>query len=214
MDEEITIIDSKTRNEKIKNFLIEKRKIIIFIVSFLTLGLLSFYSFNAYKESNKKKLSDRYNKLIIEYKDTDKTTIISSMVEIINYKDSTYSPLALYFLIDNNLLQDKNKINSLFDILINKTALEFEIKNLIIYKKALYNADFIEENELLETLKPIINSDSVWKSHALYLIAEYFYFKNEKQKSKEFFNQILSTNNANQDIIKEAQKRLNRDLSE
>ena len=58
MDEEITIIDSKTRNEKIKNFLIEKRKIIIFIVSFLTLGLLSFYSFNAYKESNKKKLSD------------------------------------------------------------------------------------------------------------------------------------------------------------
>ena len=214
MDEEITIIDTKTRNEKIKNFLIEKRKIIIFIVSFLILGLLSFYSFNAYKESNKKKLSDRYNKLIIEYKDTDKSTIISSMVEIINYKDSTYSPLALYFLIDNSLIQDKNKINSLFDILINKTALEFEIKNLIIYKKALYNADIVNENELLNILDPLIKSKSVWSSHALYLVGEYFYSKNNKLKSKEFFNKILIINNANQDILKEAKKRLQRDLSD
>ena len=214
MDEEITIIDSKTRNEKIKNFLIEKRKIIIFIVSFLILGLLSFYSFNAYKESNKKRLSDRYNKLIIEYKDTEKTTVISSMVEIINYKDSTYSPLALYFLIDNNLIQDKNKINSLFDILINKTALEFEIKNLIIYKKALYNADVVNENELLDILDPLIKSKSVWRSHALYLVGEYFYSKNNKLKSKEFFNEILIIKNANQDILKEAKKRLQRDLSD
>ena len=214
MDEEITIIDTKTRNEKIKNFLIEKRKIIIFVVSFLILGLLSFYSFNAYKESNKRKLSDRYNKLIIEYKDTDKSTIISSMVEIINYKDSTYSPLALYFLIDNNLIQDKNKINSLFDILINKTALEFEIKNLIIYKKALYNADIVNENELLNILDPLIKSKSVWSSHALYLVGEYFYSKNNKLKSKEFFEEILIINNANQDILKEAKKRLQRDLSD
>ena len=214
MDEEITIIDSKTRNEKIKNFLIEKRKIIIFIVSFLILGLLSFYSFNAYKESNKKKLSDRYNKLIIEYKDTDKTTVISSLIEIINYKDSTYSPLALYFLIDNNLIQDRNKINSLFDILINKTALEFEIKNLIIYKKALYNADVVNENELLDILDPLLKSESVWRSHALYLVGEYFYSKNDKLKSKEFFNEILIIKNANQDILKEAKKRLNRDLSD
>jgi len=214
MDKKITIIDSKTRNEKIKNFLIEKRKIIIFIVSFLILGLLSFYSFNAYKESNKKKLSDRYNKLIIEYKDTDKSMIISSMVEIINYKDSTYSPLALYFLIDNNLIQDKNKINSLFDILINKTALEFEIKNLIIYKKALYNADNIDENKLLNILDPLIKSESVWKPHALYLAGEYFYANNKKLKSKEFFNEILIIKNANQDILKEAKKRLNRDLSD
>jgi len=200
--------------KKIKNFLIEKRKIIIFVVSFLILGLLSFYSFNAYKESNKKKLSDRYNKLIIKYKDTDKSTIISSMVEIINYKDSTYSPLALYFLIDNNLIQDKNKINSLFDILINKTALEFEIKNLIIYKKALYNADIVNENELLNILDPLIKSKSVWSSHALYLVGEYFYSKNNKLKSKEFFNKILIINNANQDILKEAKKRLQRDLSD
>ena len=67
---------------------------------------------------------------------------------------------------------------------------------------------------MLKILNPVTNSKSVWKSHALYLLAEYFYSKNEKQKSKEFFNQILLTENANQDLVKEAQKRLNRDLGE
>ena len=60
----------------------------------------------------------------------------------------------------------------------------------------------------------MINSQSVWKSHALYLMAEFFYSKDQKQKSKEFFNQIISLENANPDIMMQAQKRLNRDLSE
>jgi hypothetical protein len=136
------------------------------------------------------------------------------MKEVIEDKNSTYSPLALYYLIDENLIKDKSEINYLFDVLINKTSLDYEIKNLIIYKKALFNADTTNENELLNILNPIINSKSIWKSHGLYLLAEYFYSKNEKQKSKEFFNQILNTKNANTDIIKETQKRLNRDLSE
>ena len=45
-------------------------------------------------------------------------------------------------------------------------------------------------------------------------MAEYFYSKNEKQKSKEFFNQIISLENANNEIKLESQKRLNRDFSE
>ena len=69
------------------------------------------------------------------------------------------------------------------NIIIDKTNLELEIKNLVIYKKALYNSDIIDENDLINILNPIINSDSVWKSHALYLIAEYFYSNNQKIKS-------------------------------
>ena len=77
-----------------------------------------------------------------------------------------------------------------------------------------YNADDVNESDLLNILKPLINSESIWKSHALYLMAEYFYSKNEKQKSKEFFNQIISLENANKEIKLESQKRLNRDFSE
>ena len=214
MDEEISIIDSNTRNQKIKDFFINNKKILATITIFLIFSILSFYIYQIYKDQNNKKISNRYNSAIIEHKNGDDSKIIAEMKEIIEDKNSTYSPLALYYLIDENLIKDKNEINYLFDVLINKTSLDYEIKNLIIYKKALFNADTANENELLNILNPIINSKSIWKSHGLYLLAEYFYSKNEKQKSKEFFNQILNTKNANTDIIKETQKRLNRDLSE
>ena len=102
----------------------------------------------------------------------------------------------------------------MFDVIIKKTSLDEEIKNLIIYKKALFNADQAQEGDLLNILNPLINSRSVWKSHALYLMAEYFYAKDQKQKSKEFFNQIISLEISNSDIRLQAEKRLNRDLSE
>ena len=214
MDEEISIINSKTRTEKIRNFLLENKKLLISILVFLVLFLISFYSFQIYKNNQKELISDKYNNATTNIDKSDPSRIVSELKEVIDYRDSTYSPLALYFIIDNKLLDNQDEINELFDVLINKTSLEEEIKNLIIYKKALFNADNVNENQLLKILNPLINSQSVWKSHALYLMAEYFYSNNEEQKSKEFHNQILLTENANQDIIKEAQKRLNRDLSD
>jgi len=214
MDEEISIINEKTRNEKIKNFFITNKKLLLLSLALIVIVIFSFYSFQIYKDNNKKFISDKFNNAIIEYESGNKSIIVKELQEIIEDKDSTYSPLALYFLIDNNLIKKQNDVNQLFDILINKTALENEIRNLIIYKKALYNANFSNESELLDILNPVINSDSIWKSHCLYLMAEYFYSKDEKKKSKEFYEKILNTKNANQDIALEAQKRLNRDLSE
>ena len=213
MDEEITIINEKTRNEKIKSFFLENKNLLLSIISVLVILIISFFSYQAYKKGLRASISDKYNSTVIEYKDNNKSEVILKMKEIVLKKDSTYSPLALYFLIDNNLI-DKKDANDLFDVLIEKTRLETEIKNLIIYKKALFNADTSNENELIDLLNPLINSNSIWKPHALYLAAEYFYSKNEKQKSKEFFNEILSLENPNQDLIQKAQKRLNRDLSE
>jgi predicted negative regulator of RcsB-dependent stress response len=214
MDEDIAIIDEKTRNEKIKNFFVQNKKLLVVSILFIVLIFLSFYLFQIYENKNREALSNKFNTSLIDYKNGDKNKVVTILKEVINEKDSTYSPLALYFIIDNDLIGNSNEINTLFDILIEKTSLETEIKNLIIYKKGLYNADSSSENDLLEILNPIINSNSLWKSHALYLVAEYFYSKNEKKKSKEFFNQILNLDNANQEIKIETQKRLNRDLSD
>ena len=78
----------------------------------------------------------------------------------------------------------------------------------------MFNSDFETENNLISILNPLINSNSVWKSHALYLMAEYFDSKDQKQKAKEFYNQIISLNNSNENIKLEAQKKLRRDFSE
>ena len=214
MDEDTSIIDNRTRNERIKNFIINnKKKLISLIIAFIIL-IISFYSYQIYLDKKREDISNRYNSAIIEYEAANKSKIIPILKDIIDAKDATYSPLALYFIIDNNLINDKDEINSFFDILIDKTSLDIEIKNLIIYKKALFNADQINEIELLSILNPLLNSDSVWKSHALYLVAEFFYSKGEKQKSKDFFEKIVSTENSNTDILTNAKRRLNRDLSD
>ena len=214
MDEEITIIDTNARNERIKNFFINNKKKLIITVSIISVIIIGYLSFENSKEKNKIKLANQYNLALIDLNPENKQKTIDEMVNVVKSNDATYSPLALYHLLDNNLLENNDEINILFNELIEKTNLENEIKNLIIYKKALFNSDFVSENELLKILNPVINSESIWKSHALYLLAEFFYSKEEKQKAKEFFNQIIALPNANSAIKTESQKRLNRDLGE
>ncbi|WP_435149374.1 hypothetical protein [Candidatus Pelagibacter bacterium nBUS_32] len=214
MDEEISIINSNTRNEKVRNFFINNKNKIISIAVVLIIILISAYSFDSYKNNKKKEISNKFNSTTLSYSENTKNITVEKLVEIINEKDPTYSPLSLYFIIDNKLVSNQDEINNYFDILINETTLDKEIKNLIIYKKALFNADQAQEGDLLNIVNSLINSESVWKSHALYLMAEYFYSKDQRQKSKEFFNQIISLENSNSDIRLQAEKRLNRDLSE
>ena len=214
MEEDISIINSNTRQEKVRNFFVNNKNKIISTIVILVIILVGAYSFDSYKTNKKKEISNKFNSTTLSHSENTKELTIQNLVEIINEQDPTYSPLSLYFIIDNKLISNQSEINSYFDILIEKTSLNEEIKNLVIYKKALFNADQAQESDLLNILNPLINSKSVWKSHALYLMAEYFYSKDQKQKSKEFFNQIASLENANPDIKLQAQKRLNRDLSD
>ena len=214
MDEEITIIDSNSRNEKIRNFFINNKKSLIVSVSIVIVILAGYFSFNAIKERNKIELANKFNLAIAEFESVERAETIEKLINVIEEKDATYSPLALYYLLDNNLIENSTEINNLFDVLINETNLESEIKNLIIYKKALYNSELINENELIKMLNPIINSESIWNSHALYLVAEYFYAKKENQKAKEFFKKILLLPNANKEIEVETRKRISRDFGE
>ena len=120
MDEDIAIINTSTRNQRIKDFIIKHKKSFISFPIIILLIFLTFYSYQAYQDKNKIKISDNYNSAIIKHKNGDKTEIALAMQEIVENKDSTYSPLALYYLIDNELINDQKKINSLFDILIKK----------------------------------------------------------------------------------------------
>ena len=213
-EQEIEIINSNTRKEKIKNFFINYKKKIIFILILIVLLLISFFLYQDYRLGIKEKLSDKYNIVVTKFESGKKENIENEFKEIINEKDKTYSPLAFYFLIDNQLISSQDEINKYFDILINELDLEDEIKNLTIYKKGLYNSEFADENQLLDILNPVIKSQSIWKSHALFLMAEYYLAKNENQKSKEFFSQIANLENANSKLKVAAQNRLRANFSE
>ena len=76
MDEDITIIDAKTRNEKIKNFFTENKKIFLSALILLILIVLSIYTFQIYKDNKREALSDQYNSSIIEYENGNNTKSI------------------------------------------------------------------------------------------------------------------------------------------
>ena len=212
MDEDIEIINQNTRKLLIKNFFKNNYKKILFLFFFIIFVLLFYFSFIELQDRKKNKLAEKFNNIIFDKELTDKNDIKNKMIQIVNAKDSTYSILALYYLIDNKLLDSQNEINKLFDlvILISKK----EDKNLIIYKKALYNSDKLSDNEILSILQPIINSDSIWKQHALLLMADLYFSSKQFNKSREFLNKILNLKISNQNIKTDVQKRLNRDFSE
>ena len=152
MDEDISIINSNTRQEKVRNFFVNNKNKIISTIIILIVILVGTYGFDSYKTNKKKEISDNFNSTTLAYSESTKERTIQNLVEIINEQDPTYSPLSLYFIIDNKLISNQSEINSYFDTLIEKVSLDKEIKNLVIYKKALFNADQSQESDLLNIL--------------------------------------------------------------
>ena len=213
MDEDISIINQNTRNEYIKNFFKKNFKKLLFIISIFLLILLSFFIYESLKKNKRYTLAKKYNDIIINNKNYTSPYIIENLKFIIDKKDKVYSPLALYYLLDNNYISSQNDINLLFDKIISIKQSN-EKKHLIIFKKALFNLDNFTENQMLETLSPVINSDSVWKAHGLLLMAEFYLDKKEFIKSKEFFTKVGEIENLNQSIKQDVQKKLSREFSE
>ena len=214
MDEEIEIINTNTRIEKFKNFLISNRKQLITLLLIIVLLLISFFGYQEFNKSNKEKLANKFNQIVTNFENGKKQNINNNLIEVIRTKDKTYSPLAFFFLLDNDLISSNQEINSYFDFLINEISLDKEIKNLTIYKKGLFNSDFVDENQLLDILNTVIKSESIWKPQAMYLMAEFYLAKNQKQKSKDFFEQVMIIENVSPKIKLEVQRRLRSEFGE
>ena len=213
MSEDIEIINQNTRIEKIKNFFSNNYKKLIGSLVLILLLLFSYFGYQEFEKRAKLEIAETYNQITLKEITTKNTIEIEKLVKIIEKKDPIYSALSLYFIIENNLVNDQNEINNFFDLVI-KSQKEKEIKNLIIYKKAMYNADIASENELLDILNPILKSESVWKSHALLLMADYFEYNNNFVKSKDFLEEIVNSKTVNNEIKIEAERRLKRKLSD
>ena len=209
MSEDIEIINQNTRVEKIKNFFSNNYRKLIGASVLILLILFSYFGYQEYKKRTKLEIAEIYNQITLKKITIENTNDIERLIKIIKKKDPIYSALSLYFIIENDLVNDQKQINNFFDIVI-KSQEEKEIKNLIVFKKALYNAEIISENELLNILNPILKSESVWKSHALLLMADYFEHGNNFIKSKDFLQEIVDSELVNNEIRIEAERRLKR----
>ena len=190
-----------TKKTKLKEFY-ESNKIIIYLSIFILLfaiGSLTFYLKN--QEKKGMLLSEEYisAKIYLENGKNDKA--LEKLNKIILKNDSTYSTLSFFLILNQNLIEDHNELLNLFDYILENNKFEKEIRDLLIYKKALYNSNFITESELLKDLKPLTNNEeSLWKVHALMLIADYFKSKKQYIKAKEFYQKILAIENLERNL--------------
>ena len=169
-----------------------------FIISFLIvifIVLLLFLINQNQQKKNTIKISEQYTEasLLIKQKKTTESRLL--LESIINKEHKLYSPLALYLIIDNNIERDSAKIISYFNKIIENNSIEKENLNLIKIKKAIYLINLDDEKLIIETLNPIINSNSAWRLLAINLISEYFYSKNQKIKAEEYIQLLNNRNN-------------------
>ena len=197
-----------TKKSKIKKFY-ESNKILIFssiLILIISFGSLSFYLES--KESKKILLSENYVQAKFYLENGNKSEALNTLKKVIFANDSTYSTLSFFLILNQNLISDYKEISALYDHLLENNKFEKELRNLLIYKKALFISNSIIESELLETIKPLLNTDTLWKPHALLLLGDYFMSKGENIKAIEFYQQILSINNLHKDLYNQAKSQL------
>ena len=197
-----------TKKSKLKRFYESNKILIISFIFILIIFLVSFNVYLANKEQKKILLSENYVLAKIYLENGNKNKAISILKKVIFANDSTYSTLCFFLILNQNLVTDYKELSILFDHLLDNNKFEKEVKNLLIYKKALFNSNFIRESELLEDIKPLLNTETLWKPHALLLIGDYFLSKNEYIKAREFYTQIFLIDNLQKDFYDQARYKL------
>ncbi len=184
---EDTLNENSKLNQIISSFK-KRAKLYISIILLILVSLFLMFFIQEKDIRNDVKVSNKYNKalVLLKNKKLDESKII--LDEIVKKKHRFYSPMSLYLIIDNDLEKDKSKILISFNKIVNSKKIDQEQQNLIKIKKALFMFENnIQEDEIIKTLKPIINSDSKWRNRAIELIGDYYSHKGENLKADEYY---------------------------
>ena len=198
-----------TKKTKLRE-LYESKKILIYSSVLSVIIIIVSYAY--YLESKEKKkiyLSDNYIQAKVYLERGNKTKAVEILRDVIFSNDPTYSTLSFFMILNENLISSKQEVSKLFDHLLENNKFDKEIRNLLLYKKALYKSNYAEEQKMLEEIKPLLNNkESAWKGHALLLLGDFYFSKKEYIKAKDFYSEILSTENLQQDLYIQAKSKL------
>ena len=190
-------------NEALKKNFIDRATIFvkknlkaIFVCLFILLIILfTFFFYDNLQKKKNIKISEQYAQASILIKQK-KITESKILLDLIIKKDHQfYSPLALYLMIDNNIENDEKKIIIFFDKILKNNSIDKENLNLIRIKKAIYLINIDNEELIVSTLNPIINSSSAWKNMAIDIISQYFISKNQNLKAGEYLQLLKNKKN-------------------
>ena len=177
--------------DKTTSFVKNNIKIIIILLLIIFIFISIFLFYLNLEKKNKIKIAEDYTQasILIKQKKINESRLI--LEDIIKEDHQFYSPMALYLLIDNNIVSEKIKVINLFDKILSNNSIDQENLNLIKIKKAIFLINSDNEKLIIKTLNPIINSNSIWKDTAINLISDYFLSKNQKIKADEYLQMLI-----------------------
>lgn len=170
----------------LSDFFKENKSKFILIISLVIISVFITIIFKEYKKKQITKIAEKYNtaKILVEKNNIDES--LKLLKEVLLSNNNFYSPSALNLIIDNNMIKDKKLVIDYFEKIITDSGIDKDTKNLFIFKKIMYIGDEISENELLNALNPIIQSDSLYKNTVTDYVKKYYLSKGEFNKAKEF----------------------------
>lgn len=172
----------------------------IIILSFILVLIGGIFLWFENTQKNKRlKVSENFIEAKILLAQEENLKSLDYLKSIILQKDKVYSPLSLFLIIDNNLEKNKEVIIQYFDELLSINALEDEDINLLRLKKAIYISNSAKEQNMLDLLNPIINSNSVWKFQSLKFLGDYYFSLKQFKKAEQYYRILLETDDNNID---------------
>ena len=167
------------------SFVKRKKKTLIYICTIIVSLVIAFFTYKYFKQQEHIKTSEQFNSAKIKIsKNLEQSKDI--LINIIEKKNKFYSPMSLNLLLEKEINLPNEKILELFDKVIAIRGLEKNTKNLYILKKGLFLSEFSDENTILNTLNPLINSNSIWRTQAIIILERYYFANKEFEKSKQY----------------------------
>ena len=198
-----------TKKSKLREFY-ESNKIWIFSTIFAFVIIIASYSYYQNgKERKKILLSENYIQAKVYLENGNKAKALETLKNITFSNDATYSILSFFMILNENLINENDEISKLFDHLLENNKFDKNIENLFHYKKTLFKSNYVSEEKLLETAKPLLNSEDIlWKGHGLMLIGDFYFSRKEYIKARDFYSQILEIKNLQPELYEKAKLKL------
>ena len=193
-------------NKSFKNYILSNKKKLLLLAGVIFLSLIYFWWADNIKKKDRYKNSEDFISAKVFLSKNENEKSLEILKKIISTNDEVYSPLSLFLIIDRNLDENRENVLKYFDQIISINSLEKEDLNLLKLKKAIYISDSADENDLLEVLNPILNSNSVWKYKSLKLLGDYYFNKKEYIKAKQYYSDILNLEDQSIDLTETNRK--------
>ncbi|MBO6483343.1 MAG: hypothetical protein HVK33_01500 [Pelagibacteraceae bacterium] len=184
ISEKVKLIDLLKKNFK----LLLSLSILLFVIISILLW------FDHSNKSKREKISEDFIQAKILLENQQNIKAHNVLKNIIEKKDNIYSPLSLFLIIEKNLEADKATITNYFDKILDIGSIEKEDLNLLRLKKAIFISENSKEEDMLELLNPIINSDSVWKIQSIKFLGDYYFSLKQFNKAKQYYLILISDN--------------------